>query len=725
MTRQATNLPHSMVVSAAIALAAIVAAQPTTQKPPTLVFKADVTLVAVPVFVTDKSGKAVSGLKADDFEVEDGGKKVPIVAFQAIDVDAPKTAEAQAALPIAVQAATRRQFLMLFDLEYTTLQGLSRARKAAAAFIRQTLAPGDLVAIAMSGPRGLQMLTAFTTDHEFAARAILGMKRDNTTSADPLGLSDQRALSGDARADAEVAEGDTLFKEALEGQWSHSVNAFIENALQLAKTLGPLRGRKQLVLLSAGLPESAWMPGVAPTASARSTSGDPDSNLRLMHDLFRIAGESDVVIHTVDLTGIEGPMELTQQVANAGRPGNLKSPLSKGSGQGTLIAMSHNTGGTYIRPTNDFGKALREVDQVSRHSYVVAFEAAETDRSDRPRSLKIRVRPEGLTVSHRPSYARTTSAPPKDANSVKLQAAEAIAKGLSGGPLQLHLTTLAYRDREGKVNVHAALQIDGETLTQAVKGGQMALQVYGYMMGERGVLDSLNLNTSVDLNKLGESVRNNGIRILTAFPVSPGVADLRFFVRVGAAGLTGSIQRSVTVPSFADGEIFLSAPMFTLPLPGRVVVPFQPQGRPKIEIPFRVGAEPFVPDAAGVLEYGSIREVCVFVWRPRRDGMAPLSVTAEIARSGEPPRPVHIAAPLRIVADVDGFDRYVVTVEPPAGGEGPYILRLNFLDVASGLKAAAETGIVIQKQDSGAKRRSRKAAALAFSRTSWSSGRKA
>mgnify|MGYP003423242845 CR=1 FL=1 len=50
MTRQATNLPHSMVVSAAIALAAIVAAQPTTQKPPTLVFKADVTLVAVPVF---------------------------------------------------------------------------------------------------------------------------------------------------------------------------------------------------------------------------------------------------------------------------------------------------------------------------------------------------------------------------------------------------------------------------------------------------------------------------------------------------------------------------------------------------------------------------------------------------------------------------------------------------------------------------------------------------
>ena len=106
---------------------------PQTPKPP--VFGADVAVVAVPVFVIDKNGRAVGGLTADDFEVEDGGRKVPIVAFQAIDVDAPVTVETQAglsALPISVQAEGPRQFLLLLDLEFSPAAGAFRGRASAA-----------------------------------------------------------------------------------------------------------------------------------------------------------------------------------------------------------------------------------------------------------------------------------------------------------------------------------------------------------------------------------------------------------------------------------------------------------------------------------------------------------------------------------------------------------------------------------------------------------------
>jgi VWFA-related protein len=116
-----------------------------------LVFEAEVALVAAPVFVTDKAGKAVRGLTAEDFEVEDGGKRVPIDAFQAVDVDEPggSMATAPSALPAAVLAAAARQFVFLFDLPFAPPVGITRARAAARRFVRESLAPDALVAAAI------------------------------------------------------------------------------------------------------------------------------------------------------------------------------------------------------------------------------------------------------------------------------------------------------------------------------------------------------------------------------------------------------------------------------------------------------------------------------------------------------------------------------------------------------------------------------------------------
>ena len=116
----------------------------------------------------------------------------------------------------------------------------------------------------------------------------------------------------------------------------------------------------------------------------------------------------------------------------------------------------------------------------------------------------------GLSVSHRSSYSQAASLPVSDAGVLKLQAAEAISKGLSGGVLRLHLIALPYRDRDGNLSVHAALQIDSPELSGAARGPQLAVQIYGYLMGEGRVLDSLVLKTSLDLNKFGDAVRSSG-----------------------------------------------------------------------------------------------------------------------------------------------------------------------------------------------------------------------
>jgi hypothetical protein len=118
-------------VACLLALAPPLEAQaPKPQELP--VFGVGVQVVAVPVFVTDKSGKAVPNLIAADFEIEDQGKKVPLVAFLAVDAESPMPPTEAGTL---LQAAARRQYLLLFDLTFSTPTGIMRARDAATTFV--------------------------------------------------------------------------------------------------------------------------------------------------------------------------------------------------------------------------------------------------------------------------------------------------------------------------------------------------------------------------------------------------------------------------------------------------------------------------------------------------------------------------------------------------------------------------------------------------------------
>jgi len=683
-----------VLVSWLAALQGVRAQAPQPQKPP--VFGADVAVVAVPVFVTDKNGKAVGGLTAADFEVEDGGRKVPIVAFQALDVDAPVTVEAQAgltpSLPISVQAEGPRQFLLLLDLEFSPPAGAHRGRAAAASFIREQLAPGDLVAVAVWGRNGLRVLTNFTADHDKAALALEGKGVVNTPGLDPLGLAGgfgTLAPSG-ARSDEQAAEIDALQQRLMKEEYATRVGGFLEDAIELVLKLSSLRGRKQLVLLSGGFRESAW-------------NGGPESlpNLNRMRRVFEAAAGGDVVVHTISLGGIPESLDLSSRTARSDdRTDNGSVDTRTGadlvSGRMTLAALSKNTGGFHIQPTNDFGRALHEVDRVSRQSYVIAFEAAEPSPSGKARQLKVRVRRAGLSVSHRTTYRAPAALTADASGAYRLEAAEAIAKGLTGGSLPLHLTTLPYRDGLGQPVVHAVLDIGAPGFTSAPGDRPLNVEIYAYLVEKGRVLDSLAASTSIDLSKVGTAVRASGLQILTAFPLPAHAASLRFFVRAGESGPTGSIQQIVSATSFASGQPVFSAPFFNLPLAGRMALPFQPKDRPRIEIPFRLGGEPFVPESNVVLETGTPREVCVFVWPGRAEPTRRFEVAAQLANPGEPPRAVQIESAPQVVADNDGFDRYVIRMVVPETPPGSYALRLTFRDPVNGVVTHSQTSVFVQ-----------------------------
>lgn len=187
-------MKHLSLGASVLALAMTVpqsASGQTTKKAP-LSFGTDVTMVAVPVFVTDKDGKTVAGLTAADFDLQDGGKSVPIESFLAVSADRPIGMVGDATAP-----ALRRQFLFLFDLDFTRPVNLERARRAAKQFVLKSLSPSDLAAVGIVNPTGFKALVGFTTDRAQAVAAIDGLGFSSAgRERDPLGLVYDAGLGG-------------------------------------------------------------------------------------------------------------------------------------------------------------------------------------------------------------------------------------------------------------------------------------------------------------------------------------------------------------------------------------------------------------------------------------------------------------------------------------------------------------------------------------------------
>ncbi|MGH9457638.1 MAG: hypothetical protein ACRD2J_08370, partial [Thermoanaerobaculia bacterium] len=101
-----------------------------------------VTVVEVPVVVSDREGAPVRGLTKEDFEIFDQGKRVPVEYFEVVDLEL-VSAEDETVHPVA-----NRNFLLLFDLTNSSPGNIGRSQEAAKEFVASQLGERDHVAVA-------------------------------------------------------------------------------------------------------------------------------------------------------------------------------------------------------------------------------------------------------------------------------------------------------------------------------------------------------------------------------------------------------------------------------------------------------------------------------------------------------------------------------------------------------------------------------------------------
>lgn len=664
---------------AALALALGVAALPLFAQE-----TVQVHLVEVPVTVLDHDGNPVRGLKAANFELFDDGKRQTITAFDAIDFAS--TASVSAIAPVNPNA--RRSFLLLFDLGYSDVKSIERARIAARQFLSANVQPRDLVSVGLIDPdKGFQLLTAFTTDRNMVAAAIA--KPQQYRGADPLQLSDLDAFgnpiggenitpdAGGTSGTGNAAEADAQLAEIKE-MTSRANRDFavgrVQNEIQalgvLAATLRSVPGRKQVVYLSGGF-DPALVRGRNARGASRADRADMENAisgqayrtnndarfgntaaLNILDEVNKIFKQSDVVLNAIDIAGIQ----------IEGDP-NLRRPASI-SNDG-LHMLADPTGGTVFENSNDmhgnFDRMMREQEVV----YVLAFQA-QASKPGKLHTLTVKtVDVPSSKVHNRIAYYEGGGETPVER---VLSNAEIIMNDIPQRDVRIAALAAAVPAAK-RAEVALFLEINGQDLLRDTTKAAPA-DIFVYAFDEQGIVrDRLYQRINVDPAKASAAVKQNGIKYFATLAVPPGRYAIKTLVVLPGSQKHGYSRTDLLVPTAT--EMAVLPPLF-FDKPGQWAMLKGVQRDAASAYPFQLNGEPFVPSAAPLFHAEEAREFALFLYNVSAEEMM---MQATVTDSAGKTRPADPALARQLQGE--GVTKLVFQYTPAGLPAGPATLDLT------------------------------------------------
>lgn len=578
----------------------------------------DVHLVEVPVTVVDRAGNPIRGLTAANFELFDRGTKRPISNFDAIDL-----ASEGARTTSPLNPSARRNWILLFDLSFSSPMGRSKAQEAAKNFIARGMGRRDLAAIGtIDVERGFRMVTSLTTDRNLLGAAIANPS--NFVSADPLriagGSGVEEMVSPDAAIRTQADDrSDSAIDIALgEKRQNDQFNrSRIERQMRLlsdlGRTLRVLPGRKQVILFSEGF-DPRLVRGRDAHSSAeeqedlnQATAGniwrvDSDARygssetLTILEEMARSLRGSDVVLHAVDIQGLR-----IQSDENGARINSNDA----------LHLLSDPTGGEVFKNSNDINADLEKMLRAQDMVYVLGFRAPASN-DGKFRELKVRVTGvPGARVFHRAGYYSSGT---ESALERSLSNAEIVLNDVPQNDVQVATLAAPFPARSGNSRVPMVVDIGAEGLVRDAKTKDVIAEIYVYAFDDQGIVrDRSFQRLTIEIAKLAG---HNGIKYFPTLSLPPGKYALKTLVRVAGTERKGFVRTDIDVPTSYD--VALLPPMF-LDDPSAWVVVRGGSRDDAGSYPFHINGEPFMPSASAQVSNGRPRRVALFVFNVSPD----------------------------------------------------------------------------------------------------------
>ena len=398
MTRRALCLLF-LLVAALAGPAAQSSAPPQTpppqQQPPT--FRVRVDSVSVDVIVTDRQGRAVTDLTADDFEIRESDKPQKIDAFKFVAIeDTPlTTAQQRDVLSMSEQIRAtadenNRLFVIFLDDYHVRRGNAMRVREQLASFVSQ-LTPRDLVAVLY--PLTPVTAATFSRHHDGTANALMnfeGRKYDYT----PRNPFEERYQM--------------YPPESQERMRNDTVISSLENVCAFLSTLR--EGRKTVLFVSEGLASTlpagvnttgsmtGNMPGYPQANQSQMFFNQADLQSRFQH-VFTAASRANTSNYTLDPRGLaSNEFDIGDRVTGE------MDRMILGEATDSLRTLADQTDGRAIVSRNDAVPALKQMVRDMSAYYLLGYTSSVAPRDGKFHPIEVKVKRRDVEVRARKGY---------------------------------------------------------------------------------------------------------------------------------------------------------------------------------------------------------------------------------------------------------------------------------------------------------------------------------
>jgi VWFA-related protein len=475
------------------------------------------TLVNIDVTVKDKSGKYVTDLVPEDFTVYENGVRQKVEFFDPPfggPGDAATTAGQGTQMARAASSQAKNVISIVLDGQTTEQQNLKPLRDGTLKYIRERIADTDAVAV-FSVAAGLQLLQPFTRDKArlisvvekaFTSAAASRTPERNAVSAEVGGRqSELSSLQASESRDANANSGTDTGAQGARLQAMVARRA-LEQFTMLRSQLSLQQSRPVLASLAALCEAQRDVPGkktVVLFSQGFITSATQDWQVQSIIDL---ANRANVAIYIIDAAGLRGGAPETGSyipttpLANVGALKSIDERMKAQGGEDVfdnvkhegrerefdiLYRISGDTGGKFIKGTNDIARGLERVDEEVRSRYTIGYHSTDSNFDGNFRKLKVEVRRPDAQVSTRPGFYAIShnDAVFFSSEDRKLLAGFDAAQARPAIPLSMQLSP--FKSAGGGYSVPLSIEIPPGALKFEQKGDkrQIQLDVLGRIRG--------------------------------------------------------------------------------------------------------------------------------------------------------------------------------------------------------------------------------------------------